>query len=322
MDSPATVRAFISHASDDKERFVRQFAEKLMANGVDVWFDDWEINPGDNPVRKIFDEGFPNCQVVILVMSDKSVQKPWVREEIDAAFVRKVEGIAKLIPIQLDGCEMPECLKTTRWESIADVTNYEAVFQKVLNGIFGHYPKPPLGQPPEYAQAPTLRIANLNRVDALLLDRGCRIAIEQGHTLVDLEPWLESLNGSDLTEEQISESQRILEDYGFIERHRAMSLVEIYSFSITLFGFDEFAKAAIPDFDGLVSQAVAFLVRETYPTGDSLSKALGQPLRVAEHILEMLENNSLIKINRQKGGSYMNVYDVSAKLRRAVSDGD
>src|SRR4051812_16112694 len=111
----STMKAFLSHASDDKGRFVRQFAEKLMANGVDVWLDEWEINPGDNPVRKIFDEGLAQCGVVIVVMSEKSVRKPWVREELDAAFVKKVEGRAKLIPIRLDGCDMPECLKTTRW---------------------------------------------------------------------------------------------------------------------------------------------------------------------------------------------------------------
>jgi len=322
MSSPNTIRAFLSHASDDKERFVRRFAEKLMANGVEVWFDEWDINPGDNTVRKIFDEGLPNCQVVILVMSSKSIEKPWVKEEVDAAFVRKVEGVAKLIPIRLDGCDMPGCLKTTRWESVDDVDNYEPLFQRILNGIFGHYPKPPLGEPPKYAQEPTLRIANLNRVDSLLFEKACQIAIKQGHTLINLEPWLEALNGLGLTEEQISDSQKILQEYGFIEILRTLGLVEIYSFSITLFGFHEFAKAAIPNFGDLCSQVSAELVREEYPSGDSVAKTLGKPLRIVEHIFEMFEKNGLIKIARQHGGSYMNVYDVSAKLRRAVSDGD
>jgi len=113
MNSPDSPKAFLTHASADKERFVRDFAAKLMKNGVDVWLDEWEINPGDNPVRKIFEEGLPKCQFVILIMSAISVQKPWVREELDAAFVRKVEGQARLIPVRLDGCQMPECLKTT-----------------------------------------------------------------------------------------------------------------------------------------------------------------------------------------------------------------
>ena len=159
-------------------------------------------------------------------------------------------------------------------------------------------------------------------MDSLLFEKACWIAIEQGHTLINLEPWLETLKGMDLTEEQISDSQKILKEYGFIELLRTMGLVEIHSFSITLFGFHEFAKAAIPNFNGLCDQVAAMVVQEEDATGDSLASALGQPLRLIEHILEVFENNGLLKISRQHGGSYMTAYDVSAKLRRAVSDGD
>lgn len=46
---------FISHASEDKERFVRDFVEKLRKNGAKPWFDEWEMQPGDSLVEKIFD---------------------------------------------------------------------------------------------------------------------------------------------------------------------------------------------------------------------------------------------------------------------------
>jgi len=315
-DSP---KAFLTHASADKVRFVRDFASKLMKNGVDVWLDEWEINPGDNPVRKIFEEGLPKCQFVILVMSAISVQKPWVREELDAAFVRKVEGQARLIPIRLDGCQMPECLKTTRWESIDDLTNYDSAFQRILNGIFGHHPKPTLGQAPSYAQSPVLTISNLNRVDSLVFEKACRIAIEQGHTLVNDEPWLKTFEGMGLTEEQIADSQEILEEHGFIERHLTLGPHRIYSFTITFSGFQEFATIAVPDFDHVVSQVAAVLVRQEHTTGETIAATLGQPLRIVEHILELLENRNLIKISRQHGGDYMTVWNVSVKLRRAVA---
>jgi hypothetical protein len=32
-------KVFISHASEDKERFVLAFAERLRASGVDAWLD-------------------------------------------------------------------------------------------------------------------------------------------------------------------------------------------------------------------------------------------------------------------------------------------
>ena len=310
----------MSHAGDDKDRFVRQFAAKLRANGVDVWLDEWEINPGDNPIRKIFD-GLATCKIIILVMSAASVKKPWVLEELDAAFVKKVEGSAKLIPLRLDGCEMPECLKTTHWQAIDNLDDYDDAFQRILNAVYSHYTKPPLGQPPRYTQPAVLQIGQLNRVDALLFEKACRIAIQQGHTMINDEPWLRELEGLDLTEEQIADSQEILDEYGYIERHRTLGPHRIYAFSITTFGFQEFAKVGVPRFAELVNEVATYLRRNEQTTGDSVAHELDQPLRVIEHIFELLENNGLIKISRQMGGCYMTVWEVSAKLRRMVEEG-
>lgn len=36
-------KVFVSHASEDKEHFVVEFATKLRARGIDAWLDKWEI---------------------------------------------------------------------------------------------------------------------------------------------------------------------------------------------------------------------------------------------------------------------------------------
>jgi hypothetical protein len=41
-------KVFLSHASEDKERFVIRFATELRNNGVNVWLDKWEILLGDS----------------------------------------------------------------------------------------------------------------------------------------------------------------------------------------------------------------------------------------------------------------------------------
>ena len=43
---------FLSHSSKDKE-VVRDIAEQLRANDLNVWFDAWEIRPGDSIPAKI-----------------------------------------------------------------------------------------------------------------------------------------------------------------------------------------------------------------------------------------------------------------------------
>ncbi|HFT7679416.1 TPA: toll/interleukin-1 receptor domain-containing protein, partial [Citrobacter braakii] len=78
----AAPKVFVSHASEDKDRFVMAFAERLRANGVDAWVDKWEIQVGDSLVRKIFSEGLAECSAIIVVLSNYSVNKPWVREEL------------------------------------------------------------------------------------------------------------------------------------------------------------------------------------------------------------------------------------------------
>ena len=76
-------KVFIGHASEDKERLLRAFATKLRQEaGVDAWVDEWEIYPGDSLVQKISEEGLKDAEAVIIVLSEHSVDKPWVREEL------------------------------------------------------------------------------------------------------------------------------------------------------------------------------------------------------------------------------------------------
>jgi len=44
MNAP---KIFLSHASEDKERFVIRFATALRQRGIDIRLDKWEIVPGD-----------------------------------------------------------------------------------------------------------------------------------------------------------------------------------------------------------------------------------------------------------------------------------
>src|SRR5438309_7959248 len=83
-----------------------------------------------------------------------------------------------------------------------------------------------------------------------------------------------------LTEEQIADSQEILEEHGFIERHLTLGPHRIYAFTITLSGFQEFATIAVPNFDDLISRVAAVLVRREYMTsGKRLVNGLAITIR-------------------------------------------
>jgi len=56
---------FVSHASEDKDRFVTAFATKLRASGINAWLDKWEIQPGDSLVDKVFEKGIRIAIILI-----------------------------------------------------------------------------------------------------------------------------------------------------------------------------------------------------------------------------------------------------------------
>jgi uncharacterized Zn-finger protein len=67
---------FVSHASEDKDRFVTEFATKLRAKGINAWLDKWEIQPGDSLVDKVFEKGIGAAQTVVIILSRNSIKKP------------------------------------------------------------------------------------------------------------------------------------------------------------------------------------------------------------------------------------------------------
>ena len=46
------------------------------------------------------EEGLGNCTHFVVLLTPTSMTKPWVNAEIDAAFVRRVAGVSKLIALR------------------------------------------------------------------------------------------------------------------------------------------------------------------------------------------------------------------------------
>ena len=70
---------FLSHSSKDKA-VVRLIAERLRADGLRVWFDEWEIKPGDSIPSKT-EEGLENSRVLVLCLSANAFGSGWERLE-------------------------------------------------------------------------------------------------------------------------------------------------------------------------------------------------------------------------------------------------
>ena len=86
---------FISHASEDKESFVRDLAEKLSSKGLKVWYDEFTLSLGDS-LRRSIDDGLAKSRYGVVVLSQNFFEKEWPQKELDA-LVAKEDGLDTVI---------------------------------------------------------------------------------------------------------------------------------------------------------------------------------------------------------------------------------
>lgn len=90
---------FICHASEDKNDFVRPFAELLKQQHIDVWYDEFSLSVGDSLTQKI-DEGLSKSRFGIVVLSPNFFAKPWAKKELNGLTLREmIEKRNLILPI-------------------------------------------------------------------------------------------------------------------------------------------------------------------------------------------------------------------------------
>lgn len=96
--SIAPFDVFISHASEDKDDFVRPLAAALTQMGLRVWYDEWTLKLGDS-LRKKIDEGLFQAEYGVVVISKNFISKSWPQAELDGLFAREMQGRKVILPI-------------------------------------------------------------------------------------------------------------------------------------------------------------------------------------------------------------------------------
>ena len=309
-------KVFVSHASEDKDRFVVDFARRLRENGVDAWLDQGEMKPGDSLVDKIFEEGLKEARAVIVVLSKVSVQKPWVREELNTSVVNRISRGTRLIPVVIDDCEVPESLRSTLWQKVDDLSDYNQSLQRILSAIFEVDDKPTIGQPPTRFSGPAPLISGLTRVDDLTLRVIARIQIDEDAGLVDWERLRAEPEIQDVPQQELLDSLDVLEQHYYIKIGRVLGAPLSHAV-LTDYGFQEFAQAYVDGYQDVVGRIAELLVNENVRQNEELATRVGKPRAFIDFVLNLLESNHHIKVSKYMGGQ-SHVWDVSGSLRRAI----
>ena len=131
-------KIFISHSTQDNDRFVKHFVHKLKnEKGFDVWADFKGLLPGDSLIDNIINVGIKNADVIIIILSQNSVNSKWVKEELNLSIHKKIKEDIKLIPIVIDDCIVPLYLETLLQIRIKSFEEYNEEFENICRAIEG-----------------------------------------------------------------------------------------------------------------------------------------------------------------------------------------
>jgi TIR domain len=128
---------FLSHNRRDKP-WVREFAQVLRKGGLEVFFDEDSINPGEDTVRAI-ERAIENSKHVIFVITASSLASHWVGLET-AITVYEDPGASRrsLIPVMLewvDRKKIPPSVRRLTSVDLSDPGTRETRFREFIRHI-------------------------------------------------------------------------------------------------------------------------------------------------------------------------------------------
>jgi hypothetical protein len=124
------MKIFISHNKADKDS-ARALAVLLVEQGVDVWFDEWELRPGDSIVGGI-EEGLSDAGFFVLFWSKAAEASNWVGTEVRAFLRRRVDDDGlKIVPLMVDGTKLPTLVADYRGYDLASGVQLEDVVSEM-----------------------------------------------------------------------------------------------------------------------------------------------------------------------------------------------
>jgi TIR domain len=317
MDTEVSaVRAFLSHASEDKPGFVEPLARQLAELGVAPWLDIWEIRPGDSLVKKLFEEGLDTVGAVIVIISPSSAAKPWVREELDAAVVRRITGSVQLIPVRLDDAPIPSPLKHLVWIT-ADRTpeGIRSAAEQIADTVYARDRRPAIAPPPAYISAAP--IPGLTQADSALLAILIEDALAAEMMFANWPAAKAKAEEQGMTPSAVDESFAALESKRYFKVTSFSAGAHTVKLSSTAFrrGVD----GVVPGAEAARRQVIAALVNNP-PTGDRPARELAEltatPLLFVEQFLMKLDLEGYVRF-RQYSGDFSRI-TVSPTLKRLL----
>nr|VFK19332.1 MAG: PEGA domain-containing protein [Candidatus Kentron sp. LFY] len=128
-DTGSTYDVFLSHNAADKPH-VRRLAERLRDAGLEVWFDEWVIGPGDD-IYLAIERGLEAARVQVLCLSPAALESDWVALERNTVLFRDpANKHRRFVPLLLADCKLPDTLRRYKYVDFREES--DAAFAELL----------------------------------------------------------------------------------------------------------------------------------------------------------------------------------------------
>jgi TIR domain-containing protein len=218
-------KAFLSYSHADKE-FAVELTDRLRQSGVDLWLDKYEIRPGDSLIDKIFSEGLSKTEFFLVLLSVASTQSKWVQEELNAAMIKRIEGVTRIIPILKEHCEIPLQLRPFKWVDLS--SSYETGLKDLVRVIHDVTDKPAIGTAPDYVTALKHSVGGLSKEASTV---GLFVlSTDEDETGFEKRFWSRDLHSSipSLSTQEFNDAVDELESNGLVKAHKVFGNAPYY----------------------------------------------------------------------------------------------
>lgn len=308
-------KAFISHASENKADYAKPLADALLKLGIDAWLDKYEIKPGDDLIKKIFDEGMGNASTVVFIMTPISLVKPWVRHELSNAVTRHINGELRLIPVVAEDCDVPQSIMSLLWIHWENEGGVNGVANKIAQTMFELSERPCLGGSPAYAQVQGIQISGLTNIDSLVIEALYEAALKDLPTLLQWYQIEEFATRHGIDYETAEDSVQVLSEKGYLINQDLSSFMVNVPSNVML---DIAMTKGIP-VEHLLTKVAGYILNDKNENLISIAEELNIPRGLACAIGEYFRDHGFVQMSYSSGPSAY-VYLPSAGFKRWLQE--
>jgi len=124
-----TKQVFISYATVDAQ-FAHRLADNLRRLSVPVWIAPESIRPGEGWVEAI-ERGLAESSHMVVLLTPAALESEWVRKETDVAIAQERRGRIRVIPLDVEPCEVPLLLSS--YQMVSFRRDYDAGLSQLVD---------------------------------------------------------------------------------------------------------------------------------------------------------------------------------------------